>query len=205
MVEQKDKLLQAAELTPELDPEEQFITNLYKKTLDWLTKDQQGKILAEFPSQYISSWSEHDGRDPGTTTWLSLDLEKGVIVETPDRIFALVMGRGSNSRYSRGERTLSFQFGMLPTDYALTKEDKNINFARMLTQQLRGYGSGEFFVDDVTGKVRIDCWADDSWFSGGKDIGKWPHGWTQEKLFTDEGINACLEIVQRTSRNAFIK
>lgn len=202
MVEQKggsSQTTQTTETAPELNPQEQFLKNLYQKTLDWLTKDQQGKILTEFPSQYVSEWSEHDGRHPGEVSSFSIDLEKGVIVETKDRIFALIIGRELNSRYSR-ERTLSLRFGCVPTDWLLAKDDKNIKFTRMLTHQKMGmYGSGNFFVNDVSGEVTIDCWADRG-YSGSKEIGRWP----QEELLTDKGLTACLDIIQRTSRNAFI-
>ncbi len=202
MVEQKGgspQITQTTEAVAELNPQEQFLNNLYQRTLDWLTKDQQGKIAANFDPQKISGWKQHDGRHPGEISSFSIDLESGVIVETKDRIFALVMGREFNSRYSR-ERTLSLQFGCVPTDWLLAKDDKNIEFARILTQQegIWPKGSGEFFVNDASGKVTIDCWADRG-YSGSEEIEKW----TQEKLFTEEGLNACLEIVQRTSRNAF--
>lgn len=200
MLEQQPNLLQA-EVASELTPQEQFVTNLYQKTLDWLTKNQQGKIVADFDPQEISRWTEHEGRDPGTTVWLSMDLEKGAIIQTNDRIFALVIGKQLQSRYSH-ERTLSFQFGMLPTDSRLTKGNKDIDMIRIFThQRMWTYGSGEFFVNDMTGEVTIDCWADGGRFTGGKEIGKW----TQEQLLTDGGTNACLEIVQRTSQNAFTR
>ncbi|OGH15791.1 MAG: hypothetical protein A3C22_00240 [Candidatus Levybacteria bacterium RIFCSPHIGHO2_02_FULL_37_10] len=201
MVEQGDKSSQVAEITPKLSPQEKFITDLYQKTLDWLTSDQQGKITAVFNPQEISSWKQHDGRHPGEISSISIGLEKGVIVETKDRIFALVMGRELNSRYSR-ERTLSFQFGCLPIDSALARQDKNLDLVRMLTQQrMWTHGSGEFFVHDMTGEVTIHCWADGWNYSGGKEIGRWP----QEEVLTDKGLNACLDIIQRTSKNAFIR
>lgn len=200
MVEQQNKLSQA-EVVPELNPQEQFIVKLYQKTLDWLINDQRGKIAVDMNPQEIDSWEQHAGRHPGETVWLSIDLEKGVIVKTKDRDFALVMGRRLQNRYSR-ERTLSFQFGMLPTDSLPTKEGKNIEMIKTLVNQRMGtYGSGEFFVNDETGKVMINCWADDTRYAGGKEIRKW----TQEKLLTGEGADACLDIIQRTSKNAFIR
>lgn len=198
MVEQQRNLLQT-EITPELNPQEQFITNLYQKTLDWLTKDQQGTIIANMDPQEMSRWEEHEGRQRGETVWLSANLEKITIVETNDRYFALVMSRRLHKEYSYGKRTLSFQFGALPKNPVLTRQASDAERVHMLIQQKGTHGSGEFFVHDTTGKIEIDCWADVLTF-GGRKVNRWE----QNRILKEEGVKACLEIVQRTVRNALL-
>ena len=195
MVEQ-DKSLQN-EGVPELNSQEQFITKLYQKTLDWLTKDQQGKIVANMDPQEINQWAKLEGRHLGGTVWLSANLEKVNIVETNDRYFSLVMSRRPHGGNIRGKRTLSFQFGTLPKDSVSFQRATDAERVHMLIQQKGTHGSGEFFVDDRTGEVMINCWADVLTF-GGRKVNRWE----QNRLLKEEGIKACLEIVQKTAINA---
>ena len=198
MVEQKGKSSQATEITPELNPQEQFIVNLYGKTLDWLTNDQRGKVVAEFGPQEIRDWESYES-DPGRTTRLSINLLKAVLVKTPERNFALVLGRRRRSKYD-DEETLGLQFGLHPSSGSKRFEDLPlVDKLRSLTTS-GGYGNGDFYQNSMTRGISINCWADSSIF-GGQEVRRWE----KDKLLTPSGINACLEIVQRTSQNAFIR
>lgn len=185
-------------------PQEQFLNDLYGKIYDWLIRKQHGKVLAKFGPHEIDSWDSYEA-DPGSITRLDIDLQKAVIIETKDRQFALALGRKQHIRFDG--QTLHLQFGATPLP--LSKWDIEggnlIDRVRQLVNQSHGWGSGEFYIDDVTKKVDLDCWADNGMYTGGRDIGTWPHKWTQEKLMSEQGLNACLDIVQRTSHQAFLR
>jgi transposase InsO family protein len=51
----------------------------------------------------------------------------------------------------------------------------------------------------MTGQVTTDAWADSGTF-GGQEF----HRWEKEKKLTDKGLRACLGIVRRTTKNAFL-
>lgn len=185
-------------------PQEQFLNDLYGKIFDWLIKKQHGKVLAKFGPQEIDFWDSYEA-DPGRITRLGIDLQKAVIIETKNRQFALALGRKQHIRFNG--QTLHLQFGahLLPLSKFTKEIGSSIERVRQLTNQSYGYGTGEFYINDVTKEVKIDCWADDSRYTGGRDIGTWPHKWTQKKLMSKQGLNACLDIVQRTSRQAFLR
>ena len=61
------------------------------------------------------------------------------------------------------------------------------------------FGKAEFYVMDPLGQISISAWADNSTF-GGDDVVRWE----KDKIVTENGVKACLEIVQRTAKNAFL-
>lgn len=184
----------------EVYPPKDFLEKLYSRVLDWATTDQKGQVVAKIKPQEIDNWESHNGRHPGETVWLGINLEKGVLIKTPKHDFALVLGRKLQSRYSNQE-TLSLQFGLQPIPGSEHFEElPAVNKLRWLTTKAAGsYGSGEFFVHDMTGDIAIGCWADRFPFLGAQEVGRWE----KDKLLTNKGIDACLEIVQRTAKNAF--
>lgn len=177
---------------------EAFLEKLYETTLDWLINEQEGEVVAEFEPQKIFDWESYES-DPGRLTRLDINLVKAVLVKTPKNDFALVLGRRRRSKYDH-EETLGLQFGLLPIS-----EDKHfdklssVDRLRSLTYKYPGgYGTGDFYQHSMTRSIQTDCWADGFIF-GGQRI----NTWGKEKLLTPIGINACLEIIQRTTRNAF--
>lgn len=177
-----------------------FLEKLYATTLDWLVNDQKGKVIAEFEPQKISDWESYES-DPGRVTRLDINLLKAVLVKNSENNFALVIGRRRRNKYAR-EETLGLQFGLRPVS-----EDKYpqrlspINKLRTLRKLVGGshYGKGEFYEHDMTRSIYVGCWADDYTFGG-----KWINRWGKDKLLTDNGIMACLKIVQKTAKNAFL-
>lgn len=180
-------------------PQEQFLNDLYGKIYDWLIKEERGKVLAKFGHSDIDSWDTYEA-DPGRTIRLDIYLQKAVIIETKNRQFALALGRKQHIRFN--EQTLHLQFGAepLPLSKFTKKSGNSIDRVRQLVNQSYGCGAGEFYIDDATKEVKIDCWADDSRYTGGREIKRWP----PKELMSKEGLNACLDIAQRTSRQAFL-
>lgn len=180
-------------------PQEQFLNDLYGKIYDWLIRKQRGKVLATFGPTHIEDWDVYESYPPSTIR-LDLDLQKAVIIETKDRQFALVLG---NKQFtSHNGQTLHLQFGALPVNKRIRNKENSIDKLRsLIDQRLVSPGSGEFYIndDEAGGKVDIHSWADDIPF-GGQNIS----AWEQKKILSKKGLNACLGIVQRTSKNAFV-
>lgn len=184
--------------TEQYSPED-FLEKLYANVFDWLIKDQKGKVVGEVGPQEIDSWDSHQA-DPGRITQLSIRLLRGVFIKTQKHDFALVLGRRRRSKYDH-EETLGLQFGLQPSPGSKRFEELPlVDKLRFLTTS-GGYGNGDFYQDSMIGRgIRTDSWADSSIF-GGQEINRWK----ENKLLTDKGINASLEIVQRTTRNAFLR
>lgn len=180
---------------------EEFINELYAQTLKWLTEDQKGEIITELEPQKLDYWDFSEGRHPSEYVPLSIDVEKGVLLKTQKHNFALVLGKRFRSRYDH-EETLGLQFGIRPADdeSKYFKSLSPVEKIRNLTFRSPGsYGSGDFYEHSKTRNIQTDAWADGYRF-GGQEINRWG----KDKLLTPIGIDACLEIVQRTARNAFI-
>lgn len=182
--------------------QESFLNNLYVRLLNKKLKQKGSKLLAEFDSQMIESWVPATAQ-PGGHPSLSVDIEKAVLLKTRDQYFALALGVGHRSQYDY-EKTLGLQFGALPVSKhgkeLFESENVSLQDLRLLFfQRMFSYGSGEFYIEERFNHIEIDCWADGFLF-GGKNINSWP----EEKKMTLDGINACIEIVERTVRNAFI-
>lgn len=176
-----------------------FLEKLYSRVLDWTTTEQKGQVVEEIKPQEIDNWELHDGRHPGETVWLGINLEKGVLIKTPKHDFVLALGRKLQSRHSNQE-ALSLQFGFQPIPGSKHFEELPlVNKLRSLTNTRGSYGVGEFHEQEITGGIRINCWADGPTYGG-----KWINRWGQKELLTNKGIDACLEIVQRTTKNAFL-
>ena len=189
------------ESAPKLTLQEQFITDLYQKTLDWLTTDKNGKIVAELKPQEIDHWDSYQPLGPENPTVLRAEIEMGALIQVGDLNFALVLSKRRRSKYDRGDATLGMQFGVEKQHPKDNFGKQPIEDAKTLTNlHLWRYGYGEFHIDE-RGRITIDCWADDSKFAGGQNVNKR----SQEEIMTSKGLDACLEIVQRTTRNAFIR
>lgn len=148
------------------------------------------------PEQYSA-----EERHPGESVSLSINLEKGLLIETEKHDFALVLGRRFRSKYDRKE-TLGLQFGLFPNSRESRRFESlsTVEKIKSLTYRYPGsYGTGDFYEDSITGNIRTDCWADGFTF-GGQRI----NTWDKKKLLTLTGMDACLEIIQRTTKNAFI-
>lgn len=195
---ERESGLPDSEPKKEMSPREAFLNKLYVEILDWLTKERDSKILAEFKPQHVSYWENHEDL-PGRNAVLALDLQKAVIIQTPTKNFALVLGERRRSKWDR-KQTLGVQFGVKPASQMSSQKNPIDNLRSLVNQRPFGHGSGEFYIHPDAKKLIIDCWADESRFTGGREIKDWP----EERLITEKGLEACLEIVQRTSRNAFI-
>lgn len=173
-----------------------FLIQLHATISDWMIKDQKGNIVDRTEPQIIDRWDSHQAVD------LNMDLFEGIVVKTHQHNIGLVLGHRRRNRYEN-KTTLSLQFGLQPQPGGKHFEElSDVDKLRLLTNQSLSegaYGSAEFYLDSMTGNVRIRSWADGFTY-GGQEVNRWK----PNKLLTDKGINACLEIVQRTAKNAFV-
>lgn len=185
----------------ELYSPQDFLEKLYERTFEWMTKDQEGVVVTKIDPQKVDRWDSHQA-NPGQITQLSNRILKGVLVKTPKHNFALVLSHRRRSKYDQ-EETLGLQFGVLPVSWSSNNFEKSppINKLRQLTVTgPSSYGSGDFYMDSMTRGICTDSWADSSIHDGVET-----NRWSQNELLTEKGINAYLEIVQRTTRNAFLR
>lgn len=177
---------------------EEFIYKLYDAVMGWLREEKRAEVVAEFDPCEVNHWESQSTFPPGTVI-LSNEVQKAVLISDDQNIYAIVLGRRKRSRYDP-RRTLGLQFGFVPSSEHARKSfgpDSKIEDLRSLVKQDFTYGSGEFYVNALNA-MGVDCWADD-WQFGGKEVSRW----TRDRLLTDEGIGACIEIIKRLEERAF--
>lgn len=149
--------------------------------------------------QEVDEWSYHQFQ-PGRVVSLGIQLQRAVLVRDSKKDFALALGTRNRSKYQH-KPTLGLQFGFSPahTPRGLDQDITVKDLARMVDKHFTS-GEGEFYVNDMTGKLGVNCWTDQSAY-GGRIVDNWP----EDGLLTDQGIQACLNVVQRTVDRAFNK
>lgn len=188
----------------EIDPRELFLRDLYDRVLTWM-QGQGGKIAQEWEGQTFGNWRNLGPKHPQQSgLMVGADVEKAVLLRSPRRDFALALGRGLRSHYSR-DPSLSLQFGMSPRSKgpkpkAWENETEEEEMYSLLNQEHFTYGSGEFVLDDYFNDIEIHCWANSRLY-GGKDWGK---SRSREIPLNEEGLEACLDVVKRVDRQAFV-
>lgn len=177
---------------------EDFIRTLHQQIFEWLTKTKRGIIVEELGPQRVGHWDSHLFA-PGRSVSLAIEIERAVLIATPKYDFALVLGKRLRSRYDH-EETLGVQFGVLPKLHGKFFEtlDTVRKIRNIVNQESVSPGCTEFNIDPF-GKIECDAWADDGRF-GGQNF----QSWEKQRQLTPKGLTACLEVVQRTTRNAFL-
>lgn len=174
----------------------EYLAKLYDSTETWLKESRGATQVVKFEPQHVDSWDIHD------RSRLSIDIHQGMIFKDGKYDYALILGERQRTRYDR-KKTLGLQFGLLPQNKRSSEDiiSDPLKYARMLANQgFITHGSGDFFLNEMTNRLDISCWADESRF-GGKDIASWP----AVKLLTDRGVNESVLVVNRLAQNAFIK
>ncbi len=175
---------------------EGFLNELFRRTQSMLEKEKGATIVAEFGPQEVWNWDSYKDM-PGPRKELSIDLQKGLIMSSSQFDFGLTLGKRSQTSHDF-KRMLNFEFGLLPR--SSREEDKSIQYLGILVnQRLITHGSGRFYIDDMDGKIRVNCWSDEYTF-GGKGITSWP----QNKILTKNGLNSSLNVVRRLMERAWV-
>jgi len=197
-----DAELLKAEKEARRKSQERFLNNLYVRLVNGHKKQKGSKVLKTFEPQRIEGWVPATAQ-PGGHPSLSVEIQKASLIKTTDDYVAFALGIGHRSKYDL-ESTLGVQFGAIPIDDWWQKkfESESVQLSDikvLFFQHMPNYGSGEFYIDERFNRIEIDCWADNFRY-GGKGISSWP----EKKQLSLDGVNACIEIVDRTIKNAFI-
>lgn len=184
--------------TEQINTPEELLGKLYDRTVEWL-KENGGKVIKEFEPKEIENWEKSYDFHKGSHS-SSLGLLKACVVEDSRKIFLLTLGFGRKSQH--GGDSLRLQFGFFPTAFeqAQITEALDIRGMKWILNQgvLGSVGSGEIFARTGSGKIGVNCWANDFPY-GGKNIGTWP----SEKILTTQGLEESFNIIKRTVQRAF--
>lgn len=197
MTERKDT--QAEIYSPDV-----FIDKLYDSVKTWLIDEKKAEVVKEFKDSKVINWETYSDYPPRDVT-LSAQIKKAILLENPKNIYGLVLSDRMRSRYQR-KSSLGVEFGYFPKGRrfkivtARFDNQSGVEALRSLVHQsYLTCGSGEFFVDGPFSSINVNCWAD-GWRYGGKGVGRWP----KEELQTEKGIQACIDVVKRLEKNAFV-
>lgn len=174
---------------------ETFLPELYARILDH-HQSQGGQAVLEYLPQEIYPWRTVEGSRMRSEIQTRLDLRRAVLIHTSTRIEGIALGEELDAEV--------LQFGQLGSDEADTVLDRILRRDPVQTlrvvvgKKVGSFGYGSFSRHLEFGTIDVHCWAD-SRTHGGWDV----DSWKPERLFTTAGLDACVAIVARTSRNAF--
>ena len=176
-----------------------FVRRLYDSVQSWLVDERGAEIAREYRNVEVDTWERYSSFPPREIT-LSANIKKAFLAKNRKNVYALVLSDRRRSRYQH-ESSIGVEFGFYPKKLSedINSQTSIEGLRSLVHQHPFTYGSGEFFVHDDLDRIMVNCWADSCRY-GGREISKWP----RETLQSARGIEACLEIVKRLERNAFV-
>lgn len=187
----------------------EFFSQLYENVAAW--QNARGAIkVCEFGPQEIRRWGwSGNGRQ-------GLELSGGGIWRYEDTVMAMSMGLSlpGGWRFSSDDHLLQFQFlrvegheftvvpislnphpllfGTDPKPFSRQLAEVTASDLGFIMDQLLSPGGGKIYFDRYRKEVRLNC-VDDHPENGGSNV----RNWSQDRLLSAEGLEACLDIVKR--------
>lgn len=174
-----------------------FVGVLFDRSIAQALEIEGAQIYKEVKNVEHTNWDTESGREITVVSTI-MEVERGVLIMDDKCISGLVLGKERTRSVPEGRRV--FQWGFIGTAGFKRYEERHgekdpVNILKgIVTHGVGEWKEGEVEVDRY-GMVRVNAFADEFGHGGNKITGL---GRDQDKIMSEKGMEACLDVVERT-------